>query len=91
LILISGGNVNLVVEHPPVLLSLTSSNATLGFIGIPGTSYDVKRATNLTAPEIWVELGTTNAPSTGAFQVIDSFKDLGGVPNAAYYQLLVNP
>jgi hypothetical protein len=78
--------------NAPVIL--TSSNATISFYGIPGTNYDVQRATNLTAPIGWVDLGTTNAPATGAFQVIDNFNDLNPpnvAPPAAYYQLLVNP
>jgi len=71
---------------------LSSSNATLTFFGIPGTNYDVERATNLTAPVTWVDLGTSTAPANGVFQVIDNFTDLGSnAPPQAYWQLLINP
>jgi hypothetical protein len=76
--------------NAPVVL--TSSNATLTFFGIPGTNYDVERATNLTAPVTWVDLGTSTAPANGVFQVIDNFTDLGSnAPPQAYWQLLINP
>jgi adhesin/invasin len=76
--------------NSPVIL--TSSNATLTFFGIPGTNYDVERATNLSAPVTWVDLGTYTAPTNGVFQVIDNFTDLNSnAPPQAYWQLIDNP
>jgi hypothetical protein len=59
------------------------------FAGIPDYQYVVQRATNLTDPVTWVPIDTNTAPNTGAFQIIDTFTDLGVVPGTAYYRLYI--
>ncbi len=72
-------------------MSVTSSNVTVTYFGIPGSEYVAERTTNL-APGIgigWVVISTNTAPTNGMFQVIDLYPDLGGTqPQAAFYRLL---
>jgi Glucose / Sorbosone dehydrogenase len=61
----------------------------VNFFGVPNFTYDVQRATNLSA-EIglgWMTIEETNMPNTGEFQFWDHFGDLGAKPNAAWYRL----
>ena len=52
------------------------------FAGIPGYSYDVQRATNLTPPVAWTTLHNTNCPPLGLFDYIDLTPPAG----QAYYR-----
>ena len=71
------------------LISPGGVPVTVSFAGIPGYSYSVQRATNLTD---WVTIWTTNAPSGGLFDYPDYFTELGGTaPTSAYYRLRWNP
>jgi hypothetical protein len=68
-----------------VAVALVGNSATVTFAGIPGSQYEIQRATNVLAA--WVTLYTTNAPSNGVFQYTDNFLDLGGqAPPEAYYR-----
>jgi hypothetical protein len=64
--------------------SVSGGSATLNFAGIPGYSYSVSRSTNLVD---WTSIWTTNAPSGGLFQFIDT----SAPTTEAYYQLQYNP
>ena len=66
-------------------ITLTNSQVTLNFAGIPNFSYAVQRATNLSGS--WTTLVTTSAPAAGLFQWMDDFSDLGRPPASAYYRL----
>ena len=68
-----------------------AGNVTASFTGIPGYSYIVQRAT-----EVSFSTGLTNwpailTPANGRFQIIDGFTDLGGRPRQAYYRLVWHP
>ncbi|MEI6566239.1 MAG: hypothetical protein WCR20_06170, partial [Verrucomicrobiota bacterium] len=68
-----------------------AGNVTASFSGIPGYSYIVQRAT-----EVSFSTGLTNwpailTPANGRFQIIDGFTDLGGRPRQAYYRLVWHP
>ncbi len=59
--------------------------------GIPGYSYILERATNLSSP-VWVDIQTTQAATNGVINMADQFLDLGGSkPSAAFYQLKWQP
>src|SRR5438309_1068452 len=75
-----------VTNSQSVVQSLTPgpSSATVNFAGIPGYPYQVQRSTNLVG---WLTLVTTNAPTDGLFQWVDTFPDLGSPPPTAYYRL----
>ena len=89
---ITTGTVNLVsqafITGQNATVTVSGSTATVSFAGIPGFNYTAQRSTNLVS---WASLLTTNAPSSGLFQVIDDFSDLGVVPASAYYRLIYNP
>ena len=68
---------------------VTAGKVMAAFAGIPGTSYYVQRATNVS-----FTLGISNfpaqaAPASGLFQVEDGFEDLGGPPSRAFYRLML--
>ncbi len=63
-------------------LTITGGVASMTFLGIPGFTYNVQRATNdVSGP--WFTIWTTNAPAGGAFQ----FDDSGVTAPSAYYRL----
>jgi autotransporter-associated beta strand protein len=65
-------------------VTVTGNSATVTFAGIPNSSYEIQRSTNLS---VWVTIYTTNVPSNGVFQYTDNFSDLGGIaPPEAYYR-----
>ncbi len=72
--------------------NFTSPNSnTITAYGIPGYSYILERATNLTSP-IWVDLQTNQAATHGVINATDTFRDLGGSkPSPAFYQLKWQP
>lgn len=82
------GTVRIVVSTnmlgQPTTVSVSGLTATVGYVGVPGYTYEVQRSTNLTT---WVALMTTNAPSAGMFKIVDDFGDLGVRPSQAYYRL----
>jgi len=87
------GTVNLAaqafISGQSASVAISGGTATVSFAGIPGLSYTAQRSTNLTA---WVSILTTNAPTSGLFEVIDDFSDLGFIiPVSAYYRLQYNP
>jgi hypothetical protein len=86
---------NTVVGQSKVLLSLTGSNVTANFFGIPGFSYIVDRSTNLITGEGFVPISTNTAPTNGLIQVLDDFQDLGipipPAPPQVFYRLRYNP
>ncbi len=70
-------------------ITVNGGTVTATFGGIPGTSYYVQRATNVS-----FTLGISNfpaqvAPVGGLFQVQDSFGDLGSPPSQAFYRLML--
>ncbi len=65
-----------------VNISFTNSVVGMRFAGIPGYTYDLQRATNLTPPVAWSTLHTTNCPPLGLFDFIDLTPPVG----AAYYR-----
>jgi hypothetical protein len=77
------------------ILSVGPNSVTTSWAGIPGSSYNVLRSTNLTAGAGWVNIWTTNAPVGGTFQFIDTFPDiipalLPTPPPSAFYELQQN-
>ena len=50
---------------------LGSGTNRLQFAGVPGLTYVAQYATNLGPSAVWVNLATTNAPSSGVWTVID--------------------
>ena len=63
-------------------ITVTGGVASMTFLGIPGFTYNVQRATNdVSGP--WFTIWTTNAPTNGAFQ----FNDTGATSASAYYRL----
>ena len=65
-------------------IMVSGGTAVLSFAGVPGSTYNVDRSTNLIS---WTTIETTNAPGTGLFNYTDDFSDLGGPPSSAYYRL----
>jgi hypothetical protein len=65
----------------------TPSNATALFFGVPGLSYTVQRATNVTFTGGISNFPSITAPSNGAFSITDDFSDLGAAPPSAFYRL----
>jgi hypothetical protein len=60
---------------------------TITALGVPGDTYVLERATNLSAP-VWVDVFTNTAAMDGTISVTDSFNDLGGTPPpASFYRL----
>lgn len=89
----AAGLINLTVSSNPVAgtpqtITVTGSSATLNLAGIPTYQYEIQRSTNLVD---WVTIETTNAPSNGLFQFIDTFTDLGGIPPATAYYRTAQP
>ena len=90
------GTVNVAVSSSPMFGQVSSLNPTAGnpdliFLGHPGYTYRVQRATSV-SPANWVSIWTTNAPASGLFHYTDNFGDLGGIaPGAAYYRLSWTP
>ena len=68
-------------------VSVTSSNVTASFTGIPGYSYTAQRATNVLFTSGLTNWPSIVTPSNGLFHVTDTFSDLGGIPRQAYYRL----
>jgi hypothetical protein len=66
------------------ITSVFGGTATLNFAGIPGYGYSVLRSTNLV---VWTSIWTTNAPTGGVFQFIDT----SAPAPSAYYLLQYNP
>jgi Bacterial Ig domain/Phosphoesterase family/Cadherin-like domain len=87
-------NNNLFGQTSPQL-SMTSTNTTVTFFGIPGYSYIVDRSTNMVMGAGWVPISTNVAPSSGVIQILDNFQDLGipipPLPPAVFYRLQYNP
>ena len=64
---------------------------TLTAQGIPGYTYIMQRATDLTTGT-WVNVSTNTAASDGSITASDAFGDLGGMPSAqAFYRLSWQP
>ena len=89
----AAGLINLTVSTNPLAgtpqaITITGSSATLNLAGIPTYQYEIQRSTNLVD---WVTIETTNAPSNGLFQFIDTFTDLGGIPPATAYYRTAQP
>jgi hypothetical protein len=90
------GTVTIVVSSSPLFGQVSGINPAAGhpdlvFLGHPGYSYRVQRATSVN-PANWVSIWTTNAPASGLFHYTDNFGDLGGIaPGAAYYRLSWTP
>jgi hypothetical protein len=88
-------NNNNIVGQTNVNLTVSSTNVTANFFGVPGFRYTVDRSTNLTQGLGWVPISTNTAPANGLMQVVDNFQDLGipipPVPASAYYRLRYNP
>ncbi|PWU18706.1 MAG: hypothetical protein C5B50_08400 [Verrucomicrobia bacterium] len=84
---------NNIVGQTNVNLSVTSSNVTANFFGVPGYRYTVERSTNLTQGLGWVPISTNTAPAGGLMQAIDNFRDLGlsNPPPSSYYRLRYSP
>jgi hypothetical protein len=89
-------NNNLFGQTAPNLVFGTAT-VTASFFGVPGYRYSVDRSTNLT-PGVglgWVPISTNTAPAGGAFQVTDTFQNLGipvpPLPPAVFYRLRYNP
>ena len=53
------------------LLTLADGNKQISFAGIPGRSYLIQGATNLTPPVTWTTLNTNTAGTNGLFDYID--------------------
>jgi uncharacterized protein (DUF2141 family) len=68
-------------------ISTSGSAVTTTWAGIPGSTNDVQRNTNLLTGAGWVAIWTTNAPPAGVFKYTDDFSDLGFTPDSAYYRL----
>jgi uncharacterized repeat protein (TIGR02543 family) len=89
-------NNNLTGQASPNLV-FGNASVTASFFGVPGYRYAVDRSTNLT-PGVgmgWVPISTNTAPAGGAFQVTDTFQNLGipvpPLPPAVFYRLRYNP
>jgi hypothetical protein len=86
---------NSIIGQANVNLTVSSTNVTANFFGVPGFQYTVERSTNLTQGLGWVPISTNTAPANGLMQVVDNFQDLGipipPVPSTAYYRLRYNP
>ena len=82
------GTIRITVNAPggtnfnAVAISFTNGVVGMRFAGIPGYSYDVQRATNLTPPVAWTTLHNTNCPPLGLFDYIDLTPPAG----QAYYR-----
>ena len=71
-------------------IAVSGNSVTVGFMGVPGYSYQVQRATTLSGSGDWTDVGSpTNAPSSdpapGVFNYTDTFT--GTPPPTAYYRL----
>lgn len=64
-------------------LTVQNGQVTVRFAGVPGYRYQIQRSVDLTS---WVTLATTNAPTGGLFQFLDS----NPPQPSAYYRLLWN-
>jgi hypothetical protein len=71
---------------------ITGGNPTvLTAYGLPGYTYTVQRATNLTSP-VWVNIQSIVAATNGVISATDNFSDLSGnQPQSAYYRLSWQP
>jgi GDSL-like Lipase/Acylhydrolase family len=78
-----------IISPPPFpypTLSMTTTNATLTYLGVPGFQYITQRSTNPAAGE-WLSISTNTLPANGVLQLIDGFSDSGGTPPpAAFYR-----
>jgi uncharacterized repeat protein (TIGR03803 family) len=85
-----GGAMNLgtIFRYGPPLegildIQIINGDPNLTCAGLPGNSYSIERAPNLTPPISWLPLLTTNAPVDGDFQFIDQ----NSPANGAFYRL----
>jgi len=70
-------------------VSVSATNVSFAYSGVPGFQYVTQRSTNLGGGE-WLAISTNMAPTNGTFQVVDGFTDCGGTPPpAAFYKLLM--
>jgi hypothetical protein len=65
-------------------ITVSGSTATLKFLGIPGSKYDVQRTTSLNEPVTWATVTTSplSAGPDGSF----TFVDTGATDRSAYYR-----
>jgi hypothetical protein len=73
----AGGLINLVLGPPPtnsISSVVANGNGTirLSFLGAPNYTYQVEAATNLSAPVVWMPIGTNAADGGGQWQFIDT-------------------
>ena len=66
-----------------VAITRTINGFSLVFNGVPGQTYTIERATNLTSPGDWAPLTTVVAPLTG----IITFDDINPPAAQAFYKL----
>jgi len=71
-------------------IAVSGNSVTVGFMGVPGYSYQVQRATTLEGSGNWDDVGSPiTAPSSdpvpGVFNHTDTFT--GTPPPTAYYRL----
>jgi autotransporter-associated beta strand protein len=82
------GTIRITVSTPAgtnqnfVSFAVVEGKPTMRFAGVPGYTYDVQRATDLTPPVSWQTLHTTNAPPLGLFDFVDENPPVG----SAYYR-----
>jgi hypothetical protein len=70
-------------------VSPVAGMATISYPVVTNYTFVVRRATNLAPPVTWFSLGTNTPATNTVLQTRDNFSDLPTLPNAAYYQLLI--
>jgi hypothetical protein len=85
----NSATVSIAIDNTPLfgpasVVAASAGVATLGFTGIPGYSYSVSRSADLVG---WTVIWTTNAPTGGAFQFVDTNAPMP----QAFYRLQYNP
>ncbi len=71
---LTNGVISVVSTVPPTitgLAELPDATFQISGTGLPGVTYQLLAATNLTPPIVWIPLATQTADSSGAFQFID--------------------
>lgn len=72
-------------------VTLAGGQSTVVMSGIAGNEYSLQRATNITFTAGISNFPAAMAPAGGNVTNIDNFRDLGVVPNAAFYRLRYIP